>query len=237
MKYSILTTILLLIGSIHYGMTYTSVAHGYWSASSIWDTGVSPGFNSGDTIIISHAVYLNQDFDSQSGCYILINAGAGICGHQVMTLNSSKLDNYGTLELDKINVLGSLVYTYPNSESILTQQVHITGPTPAGWYNNGYLAVGPWFDCSLPEYGVVSDVLENEDLNEVKFIQRGDQLCYYSSQLEKVMRITVYDSFGRQMQNTSAINGVLNLGTHSTGIYFIVFVTEKGIITKKQFLE
>jgi len=112
-----------------------------------------PDTASGDTFLINHPIVIDNDLRLESGAYMLIQNGGGICGHQIATvLGNAKLVVYGILELDELYVNSGFVRIY-KGDVTLTTYAQITGQGGnLKVEEEASLVVGEWFECRLPDY-------------------------------------------------------------------------------------
>jgi hypothetical protein len=125
---------------------------GYWRQTTTWMGQAVPPYTSGDTFIITYPVIFDQSLVFNAGAYVQIEAGGGLCGHQNVTMHAgSYMLKYGLLELDTMYIPGGHVLCKLPKEVIFSRYGIITNGGSLTIDSCG-LAVGPWFQCKLPEY-------------------------------------------------------------------------------------
>jgi len=219
---------------------YTQQA-GFWDQNSTWMGGIAPTNFPNDSIFIRHAVAITHNLYLGSNCYFEIEAGGGICGHHSMHVPSgSKLIKYGLLELDTLNIPGGNVMCLPPGNVILTFN---------GFLSNGGtmsitcgFQVGPWFQCSLPEYGYLN-------LNELEAVELPFKIL--SNPAHETLRILLeqnpknldsirlYDITGKTIKSINELTTSLtiNIGDIKPSIYFIQFCINEKIFRQKIIIE
>ncbi|MBP7109927.1 MAG: hypothetical protein KBA90_15325, partial [Chitinophagaceae bacterium] len=109
-KKSGLLLIALSLSLLSYSVTKTSTGNGNWSNASSWSPSGVPAAN--DSIIINHAIVLDQDIELTAGGKLTINSGASLIGNISTrrigyTLSNTgpsvRVTNYGTLTIGRYN--------------------------------------------------------------------------------------------------------------------------------------
>jgi len=164
--------------------TWQTAAPGYWNNAGTWIGNTVPPYAGADTFISYHPVIFEHSLVFSSGANIIIDPAGGLCGHKNITMHAgADMLKYGLLELDSMFVPGGHVLCKLPKEVIFTSYAFIS--------NGGYviidscgLAVGPWFNCKLPEYNfqdatAVSTIAGDVDLtlfpnpNNGRFMLKG----------------------------------------------------------------
>ncbi len=135
--------------------TWTTINAGFWNSTYVWFGGIVPPYSSSDTFLIQHPVAIDTTITLLSGSVFQIDSTGGICGHETMIMQSNTLLTiYGILELDTLYVDGGDVIADNPGDITLTL---------SGIVSNGgtmqiscMMAVGPWFNCQLPEYSFLT---------------------------------------------------------------------------------
>ena len=105
MKYFILT-VLILIQSSLFAITYTTVSNGDWTNSSTWDANGAPGnyWGASDQVIINHNVNLNQNVGYAGS--IQITAGNSLTGlsNNIALYNGASITSAGDLSVNNLTL-------------------------------------------------------------------------------------------------------------------------------------
>lgn len=152
---------LLIISASLHAATWQTRAYGNWSDGNCWNGNVAPSHNSADTFIIDHPIIIDNSLVFSAGANVLINAGGGLCGHHNLRVEAGAIVlKYGILEVDTLLIPGGKVVCRAPGDVILTRAGILT--------NNGLMdvngcsvAVGPWFNCKLPEYSFAATGVNN----------------------------------------------------------------------------
>ena len=140
---------------------FTTVSYGYWEDGATWLGGTAPDtLIAGDTIIIKHPVIFQHDLSFSKQSLLQVDStGGAICGHKnIKVYNGARLISYGLVEADSLIIPGGSVLLYLPGSLIITNEVKMT-VSGAVFKNNGSaVAVGPWFNCHLPEYQIFSGI-------------------------------------------------------------------------------
>lgn len=149
------------------GVTWKTISPGIWSNPSVWQGGITPPIICGDTILIQHPIVIANTITLTSGAHLIIDNYGGICGHHEMIVQSNaKVIKYGILELDILNVPGGHVLFSPPGNWKLSQYGIISN---GGYFhvNGAGGAVGPWFDCQMPEYNFLTGVADEGEFQSI----------------------------------------------------------------------
>ncbi len=132
---------------------------GYWQVPGTWTGPTVPAYSSADTFIISHPVIFEQSLVFNAGAQIRIEARGGLCGHRNITAHAgANILKYGLLELDTMFIPGGRVLCRLPEQVVFTRYAIITNGGSLVIDSCG-LAVGPWFNCRLPEYAFQTPTL------------------------------------------------------------------------------
>lgn len=236
-----LSLIMMLVSTLSYATIWETASQGFWDSPSIWVNGTVPDTTSGDTFYIKHPIVVTNDLVFEEGAYVVIEENGGLCGHQKATvLKNAQIISYGVLELDDLLVNSGFVHCLAG-KVILTTSARIMGTGAKVKIDSvAYLAVGPWFDCVLPNYAFLLD--ETLSTNDSKIssgvkiypnpfsstitIENGSNELLKSENTRKVI---IYDCIGKEAFNAlitgDGIND-LDLSFLSNGMYRISISNE-----------
>jgi len=139
--------------------SFSTAVNGNWNNPGCWTNANIPAFNISDTIIIKHHIVLPSNLNLLNGAHVLIESTGGLCGHFEVNVNTNaSIIKYGILEIDVLNQSGGMVNLMPPGNTIFTQYGLLTGGT---FNNTSNFAVGPWFECQMPEYQFLNGLNEN----------------------------------------------------------------------------
>ncbi len=235
------TIILMLASSFSYATIWETASQGFWSNPTIWLNGTVPDSSSGDTFYIKHPIVIENDLVFEEGAYVVIEENGGICGHQKATvLKNAAVISYGILELDDLLVNSGFVHCL-SGKVILTTSARLMGAGGKVKIDSvAYLAVGPWFECVLPNYAFLLDetlstnqttlpaplkIYPNPFSSTITIENRLNEL----DKKENPSKIIIYDYIGKEVVNTlitrESIN-TLDLSFLNVGMYRICISNE-----------
>lgn len=236
-----LSLIMMLASTLSYATIWQTASQGFWNSPSIWVNGTVPDTTSGDTFYIKHPIVVTNNLIFEDGAYVVIDENGGLCGHQKATiLNNAQIISYGVLELDDLLVNSGFVHCLAG-KVILTTSARIMGTGAKVKIDSvAYLAVGPWFDCVLPNYAFLLD--ETLSTNDTK-ISSGAKIYPnpFSSTItienglnellisENPTKLIIYDCLGKEAFKTLLTgDGIhkLDLSFLNNGMYRISISNE-----------
>jgi hypothetical protein len=223
----------LFLADISKANKWTTVGSGYWSSSAVWLGGIAPAYTIADTFLIKHAIFLDEKLKLNAGAYMEIDSLGGICGHQQIIVNTqAKIIKYGILELDTLSIPGGSVHLLKPGLVILTKYGVINN---GGSLNsNCAVAVGPWFDCHLPEYAFALGIPTTHILSEFSFSPNPFfmQTLLQTNVFLKNACMTIYNSSGelvKRLDNLSGQTITIRRDNLPCGLYFVELTEENRI--------
>jgi len=209
--------------------TWKTVSFGHWSNPGIWSGGVAPPFTCGDTLLILHPVVISNTITLTSGAYMKIDSLGGICGHETLIVQTNAyLLKYGILQLEALLIPGGHVNSYGPQPLIITNYAYLSN---GGSMNiTGGAAVGPWFNCQMPEYGFLTG--EEETTYNLKirvFPNPASQFVTFEN-TSNFDYVIFTDPAGRalRMENISDDINSFSLYGLPNGIYLLTFISNRG---------
>jgi len=233
-------SLLFLISSFMFFQTFATtwktISVGYWQNNAIWQGGVAPPFTCGDTILIIHPIVVTSTITLTTGAHLIVDNSGGICGHQKMVVHpNATFIKYGILELDTLSIPGGyVVFNQPGSWKLTMYGIISNGGV---FQVNGPVgAVGPWFDCHMPEYNFMTGLNEYEIDNQVIAYPNpaSGQINFKNSFYENGL-LRIFNSVGSLIlekdilaHETTRVEGI------APGIYFYEVLFAEKVATHKR---
>jgi hypothetical protein len=218
--------VIFTLSSTGISATHVTSTFGFWNDASTWVGGVIPSAISSDTFLINHPIAIEQSITLEPNAYMRIDSAGGICGHHKLTATNALIDMYGILELDTLQLISSQVYCNAPGYITLTLFGQLSGTgallTTSG---GGSIAVGPWFDCSLPAYNFTLDIEEKMLLDvDIYPNPTSDFITIKTPQLVGPMSISIFDLTGKtcfELIQNEGTTQEIDIRHLKTGIYQI----------------
>lgn len=212
-------------------------APGNWDDPEVWLENQTPEEALADTFIINHPLHITQQLLFSAGARIFIEENGGICGHQKLTLETqTKLESYGILELDSLVISGGYAYFF-DGFATLTHSALLTG---GGMVLTGAsLAVGPWFNCRMPNYDFlqINTIEKNQSEPYLVFPNPlSHQLTIKTAKSRGNIKVTILGNQGQKIvDNDYPLNHqiMIDLSPFSSGIYFLIIEDNESLQTTK----
>ena len=207
--------------------TWETVTFGYWNQPGVWLGGIVPPYNCSDTIQIKHAVVLDATLTLLANAFLKIDSSGGICGHEKITVNSNaRIIKYGILELDSLDIAGGAVNCHPPGSVVLTLNAILTISGSSFTSGGCSVAVGPWFNCLLPEYFFTGTESISENYFPFSLSPNPNTGSFTASFSENLIgkNLQIFSVLGTKVFQTQILceESSINLPELQTGVYFCV---------------
>lgn len=215
--------------------SYTTAVNGHWSNQGCWVNGLIPPFTTSDSIVIKHHIVLPSNLSLLSGASLLIESTGGLCGHfEINIAAGASILKYGILEIDVLNQSGGSVNLLPPGNTIFTQYGFLSG---GSFSNTSNFAVGPWFECQMPEYQFLNGI--NDHLNKGSiniFPNPVEQFIYFDApNSSNKIACLVFDSKGTLIlqKQLSHNQKQIDVSELQSGMFFLqIILDEKTLFGK-----
>jgi hypothetical protein len=205
--------------------TWITVENGSWRDSSVWLSGIPPGFSLSDTIMIRDTLTFDEDIHLNVGAVMQIESmGGALCGHNNITVNSGAiLNKYGTLNLDSLFIDGGMAeFVLPGPFLMWLTRVSNGGSLHISSLEESCLCA--WNTCFIPipivippGNPVIPDIYtlfpnpSNGNFN-LEFSQANERTFYFYNMLGQIV-------FSTALEGTS---GVVNFNKNylNNGLYY-----------------
>ena len=217
---------------------WETIQQGAWQSNSIWKGGIIPPYHSSDTFIIQHPVVIDSTLILDTNAYMLIDTLGGICGHQRVNLfDSAHMDVYGILDIDTIFLYGAEVMCLNPARVILT----CYGILEHGSHMliTCSFRVGPWFECTLPEYAFIMGISNHNNLLDYSIAPNpftNKTVLNFNTELIDA-RVFLYDEYGnltKIMEHLSGHDIRIDKGNLPAGIYYLRIFNEHLLLESKK---
>ncbi len=210
--------------------------YGYWNNGSTWQGGISPPYTSADTFYINHPIVYESTITLQQGAYFVIDTLGGICGHETIIVETgATLYTYGILESDILLIPGGEVYGLFGI-MILTTYGQLSNGGAMNVTGGGALAVGPWFECIMPQYSFLTSVNEIKTSTVNFFPNPASTEMNIESETD-ISYIKITDVTGKSIQVNNNKGNNFSLSGKSSGLYFVsVFDNKNNFIATQKIL-
>ena len=232
----ILLAIALFVSSLSFSFTYTTASDGYWQDPASWTGGIVPAYNASDTILVDHHIGLDSNLTLTAGSYMNISVFGGICGHVTFEVVSSTVDSYSLIEVDSLIINSGTVVGHAGWITITTS-AHIFGSGGGGLSLSGAgLAVGPWFDCPMPDYDFTLSIEDNfDDLFEVYPVPFKNNIYLGGLLPQEKYTIEILDITGKVLRSLPAsLSEILEIETGDipAGSLIVRVISENAVYSK-----